>query len=239
MTTRLNALLVERGKIADQMDNLHTLIVDTEKREYTAGREGRLRRSRQDLQGSRREDRVREARPGAQGCGGRAGGGAGADAGAQWPGLRRAAPHQRQEAQGVPRQLFGNNQADAEDAAYKPACGAVPRSTATRARRSGAPSTTSRSARDELRPEVAEREHQQRRRLSRVPRDVDGDHRSARDLWHGAAFPQRRADGVGYAGHSASHRRPDRLLRDGRERLHRVQQELGPGAACARRRSAA
>ena len=35
MTARMNALLEERGKIADQMDNLHTLIVETEKREYT------------------------------------------------------------------------------------------------------------------------------------------------------------------------------------------------------------
>jgi HK97 family phage major capsid protein len=36
MTTRMSALVEERGKIADQMDNLHTLIVETEKREYTA-----------------------------------------------------------------------------------------------------------------------------------------------------------------------------------------------------------
>lgn len=35
MSARLNALLEKRGKIADQMDNLHTLITDTEKREYT------------------------------------------------------------------------------------------------------------------------------------------------------------------------------------------------------------
>lgn len=35
MSNRMNALLEERGKIADQMDNLHTLIVETEKREYT------------------------------------------------------------------------------------------------------------------------------------------------------------------------------------------------------------
>jgi HK97 family phage major capsid protein len=33
--SRLNALMEERGNIADQMDNLHTLIVETEKREYT------------------------------------------------------------------------------------------------------------------------------------------------------------------------------------------------------------
>lgn len=35
MSNRLSSLMEERGKIADQMDNLHTLIVDTEKREYT------------------------------------------------------------------------------------------------------------------------------------------------------------------------------------------------------------
>lgn len=36
MNTRLNTLMEERAKIADQMDNLHTLIVETEKREYTS-----------------------------------------------------------------------------------------------------------------------------------------------------------------------------------------------------------
>jgi HK97 family phage major capsid protein len=35
MSNRLDTLLDERGKIADSMDNLHTLIVETEKREYT------------------------------------------------------------------------------------------------------------------------------------------------------------------------------------------------------------
>ena len=36
MINRLSALTKERGNIVDQMDNLHTLIVETEKREYTA-----------------------------------------------------------------------------------------------------------------------------------------------------------------------------------------------------------
>lgn len=36
MSARLNALLEKRGKIADQMDNLHTLITEKENREYTA-----------------------------------------------------------------------------------------------------------------------------------------------------------------------------------------------------------
>jgi HK97 family phage major capsid protein len=33
--SRLNALLEKRGKVSDQMENLHTLITETEKREYT------------------------------------------------------------------------------------------------------------------------------------------------------------------------------------------------------------
>lgn len=36
MPGRLNTLMEERGAIVDKMDNLHTLIVETEKREYTA-----------------------------------------------------------------------------------------------------------------------------------------------------------------------------------------------------------
>ncbi len=35
MTTRLNALLEKRGMISDQMENLHTLVTETEKRDYT------------------------------------------------------------------------------------------------------------------------------------------------------------------------------------------------------------
>jgi HK97 family phage major capsid protein len=35
MSARLNALLEQRGKIADQMENLHALITEAEKREYT------------------------------------------------------------------------------------------------------------------------------------------------------------------------------------------------------------
>ena len=36
MSERLNALLAKRGTVADQMDNLHTLITVKEAREYTA-----------------------------------------------------------------------------------------------------------------------------------------------------------------------------------------------------------
>lgn len=35
MSARLNALMEKRGKISDQMENLHTLVTETEKREYT------------------------------------------------------------------------------------------------------------------------------------------------------------------------------------------------------------
>lgn len=35
MSTRLNALLEKRGQISDQMENLHVLVTETEKREYT------------------------------------------------------------------------------------------------------------------------------------------------------------------------------------------------------------
>jgi HK97 family phage major capsid protein len=119
MTTRLNALLVERGKIADQMDNLHTLIVDTEKREYTAEEKvafDDLDKTFKDLEEKIEFEKRVQARKAA----------------AAVPVAGQAQTQERNgRAYAEPRRtsgkklkafrasLFNNSQADAEDAAYK------------------------------------------------------------------------------------------------------------------------
>jgi HK97 family phage major capsid protein len=115
MSDRLNALLKKRGEISDQMENLHTRITETEKREYTAEEKQAFEDFDADFKKVRRGHRVREARRGPQGRGRQA---------AAWPGEPRP-PEATVKRRTYGRQMkafksetFGGA-VEAEDAAYK------------------------------------------------------------------------------------------------------------------------
>lgn len=114
MSTRLNALLEKRGQISDQMENLHVLVTETEKREYSAEE----RQAFEDLDAEFKkveesiafEKRV-EARKAA------------AAKPLNLPGQERRAPAEPRRSYGnklkaFKGEIFGT-QADAEDAAYR------------------------------------------------------------------------------------------------------------------------